>query len=54
MIVVADAGPIIHLSLLGKIDLLPSLHGRIVVPDLRASLSAELWESWSKRRRRLW
>lgn len=32
--VVADAGPLIHLSLLGRIGLLPSLHGRIVIPDL--------------------
>ena len=34
MTVVADAGPLIHLSLLGKIDLLPSLYGRVLIPDL--------------------
>lgn len=34
MIVVADAGPIIHLSLIGRIDLLPTLYGRILVPGL--------------------
>lgn len=34
MIVVADAGPLIHLSLIGRIDLLPALYGRIVVPEL--------------------
>lgn len=34
LIVVADAGPLIHLSILDKIDLLPTLHGRIVIPDL--------------------
>ena len=33
-IVVADAGPIIHLSLIGRIDLLPSLFGRLVVPEM--------------------
>jgi predicted nucleic acid-binding protein len=32
-IVVADAGPIIHLSLVGRIDLLPSLFGRLLVPE---------------------
>lgn len=32
MIVVADAGPIIHLSLIGYLDLLPTLFGRVVVP----------------------
>jgi uncharacterized protein len=32
--VIADAGPLIHLSLIGKIDLLPTLYGRIVIPDL--------------------
>jgi predicted nucleic acid-binding protein len=34
VIVVADAGPIIHLSLIGRIDLLPTLYGRILVPGL--------------------
>lgn len=34
MIVVTDAGPIIHLSLIGRIDLLPTLYGRILVPGL--------------------
>lgn len=34
MTVIADAGPLIHLSLLGKIDLLPSLYGRVLIPDL--------------------
>ncbi|MES1242034.1 MAG: DUF3368 domain-containing protein [Acidobacteriota bacterium] len=33
MIVVADAGPIIHLSLIGRIDLLPALYGRVLVPE---------------------
>ena len=34
MIVVSDAGPIIHLSLIGRIDLLPILYGRVLIPDL--------------------
>lgn len=34
MIVVADAGPLIHLSLIGRIDLLPAIYGRILIPDL--------------------
>ena len=34
MTVVADAGPLIHLSLVGRIDLLPLLYGRILIPDL--------------------
>jgi predicted nucleic acid-binding protein len=34
VIVVADAGPLIHLSLLGRIDLLPALYDRILIPDL--------------------
>lgn len=34
MIVVTDAGPLIHLSLIGRIDLLSSLYGRVVVPEL--------------------
>lgn len=34
MTVVADAGPLIHLSLLGRIDLLPTLYGRVLIPDL--------------------
>lgn len=34
MIVVADAGPLIHLSLIGRIDLLPSIYGRVLIPDL--------------------
>ena len=32
MIVVADAGPIIHLSQLGHLDLVPALFGRVIVP----------------------
>lgn len=32
MIVVADAGPIIHLSLIGRVDLLAALYGRVLVP----------------------
>lgn len=32
MIVVADAGPIIHLSRIGQIDLLPALYERLLVP----------------------
>ncbi len=32
MIVVADAGPIIYLSAVGRLDLLPALYGRVVVP----------------------
>lgn len=32
MIVVADAGPIIHLSRIGHLDLIPFLYGRIIVP----------------------
>jgi uncharacterized protein len=34
VIVVADAGPLIHLSLVGKLELLPLLYGRILIPDL--------------------
>ena len=34
MTVVADAGPLIHLSLVGRIGLLPLLYGRILIPDL--------------------
>ncbi len=34
MIVVADAGPLIHLSLIGRLDLLASLYGKILIPDL--------------------
>jgi predicted nucleic acid-binding protein len=34
VIVVADAGPIIHLSLIGRVDLLPTLYGRVLVPGL--------------------
>jgi len=32
LIVVADAGPIIHLSLIGHLNLIPALFGRVVVP----------------------
>jgi predicted nucleic acid-binding protein len=34
VIIVSDSGPIIHLSLVGRIDLLPRLYGRILIPDL--------------------
>lgn len=34
MIVVADAGPLIHLSLVGRLRLLPVLYEQILVPDL--------------------
>ena len=34
MIVVADAGPIIYLSAVGRLDLLPALYGRVIVPRL--------------------
>lgn len=34
MIVVADSGPIIHLSAVGRLGLLPALYGRVVVPRL--------------------
>jgi predicted nucleic acid-binding protein len=34
LIVVSDAGPLIHLSLIGALDLLSGLHGRILIPDL--------------------
>lgn len=34
MIVVADAGPIIHLSLVGRVEFLPTLYGRVLVPSL--------------------
>jgi len=34
VIVIADAGPLIHLSLLGRIDLLPAIYGRILITDL--------------------
>ena len=32
MIVVADAGPFIHLSVVGHVTLLPALFGEILVP----------------------
>jgi predicted nucleic acid-binding protein len=32
--VVSDAGPLIHLSLVGRVDLLPLLYQRILIPDL--------------------
>ena len=32
MIVVADAGPLIYLDGIGKLDLLPALYGRVLVP----------------------
>lgn len=34
MTVVADAGPIIHLSMIGSFDLLTALFGQIMVPSL--------------------
>jgi predicted nucleic acid-binding protein len=34
VIVISDAGPIIHLSLIGRLDLLPSLYGRVLIPGL--------------------
>jgi predicted nucleic acid-binding protein len=34
VIVVSDAGPLIHLSQIGQIDLLPALYTRILIPDL--------------------
>ncbi len=33
MIVIADSGPIIHLSHLRLLDLLPAIYGRILVPE---------------------
>jgi uncharacterized protein len=33
VIVVADAGPIIHLSRVGCLDLLPALYGRLLIPS---------------------
>jgi predicted nucleic acid-binding protein len=33
LIVVADAGPIIHLSRVGHIDLLPAIYGRLLIPN---------------------
>lgn len=43
MIVVADAGPLIHLGAIGKIDLLPALFGEVLVPGLvRAEVAAGL------------
>jgi len=34
LIVVADSGPLIHLSLIGRLDLLSGLYGKILIPDL--------------------
>ena len=34
MTVVSDAGPLIHLSLVGRIDLLPLIYQRILIPEL--------------------
>jgi uncharacterized protein len=31
--IVSDAGPIIHLSLISQLDLLPALYGRILIPE---------------------
>ncbi len=34
MIVVSDSGPIIHLSMVGMVSLLPDLFGEILVPSV--------------------
>lgn len=34
MIVVADAGPLIHLAVVGHLELLPALFGQVPVPDV--------------------
>jgi len=34
VIVIADAGPLIHLSLIGRLDLLPGLYGKILIPEV--------------------
>ncbi len=34
MIVVADAGPLIYLGAIGRLELLPALYERVVVPRL--------------------
>jgi uncharacterized protein len=33
MIVIADSSPLIYLSWIGKLDLLPALYGRIILPE---------------------
>ncbi len=33
MIVVADSGPLIHFALLGRLDLLRDIYGRLIVPQ---------------------
>jgi len=51
MIVIADTGPVNYLILIGEIDLLPALYGRIVVPPAvcqelkmpRAPEAVRLW-----------
>jgi uncharacterized protein len=42
LIVIADAGPIIHLSRIGRIDLLPILYERLLIP---AAVYAEVIQS---------
>ncbi|ETX03155.1 MAG: hypothetical protein ETSY1_01025 [Candidatus Entotheonella factor] len=39
MLVIADSSPIHYLLLIGHIDILPSLYGRIIIPDI---VTAEL------------
>ena len=34
MIVIADSGPIIHLSMVGQLELLPRFYGEICIPRI--------------------
>jgi predicted nucleic acid-binding protein len=53
MIVVSDTSPLNYLLLIGEIELLPRLYGRILVPpavldELRASASPAVVQAWSR------
>lgn len=51
MIVVADAGPLHYLILLGRVELLPTLFGEVVIP---AAVRQELTHSQSPAAVRTW
>ena len=51
MIVVADAGPLHYLILIGWVDVLPTLYGRVVVPQ---AVSKELQAAQAPNAVRMW